>query len=335
MTTPPPSRLYRTLSAFSEAGVEVAVLEVSSHAIAQKRTAPISFDVGIFTNLSAEHLDYHPTMEDYYLTKASLFSRCDSAVINVDDEYGERLAREVGCECLSCGIVHTAPFAATEPNEIPKKGTNYVYHAPFGSFPLFCPMIGAFNVYNSLLAATAALRLGLCGAQVRRGMRSLPPVRGRMERLDVSAWTEGDVIIDYAHTPLAMKEALRAARVGTRGRLLALFGAGGERDVGKRAQMGRLAVEYADFSYVTADNTRNEPLSHIIKDILGGMDGFQNYRVVTDRRRAICEALDELRAGDTLLLLGKGHETYDLTANGRRPFSEREIILSHLKERCL
>ncbi len=332
MTTPSPSRLYRSLARLAEAGVRVAVLEVSSHAIAQDRTAPLRFSLGLFTNLSAEHLDYHPSLEEYYKTKASLFDRCDCAVINVDDAYGERLSYELHGERLTCGILHSAAFSVIEPNEIRKKGTNYTYLTPFGSFSVFCPLPGVFNVYNSLLAATAALRLGLCGAEIKRGMRSLPPVCGRMERLSLDRWQTGDVIIDYAHTPVAVKEALKAARAQTDARLIVLFGAGGERDRGKRAEMGRLAVELADFAYITADNTRSEALSAIIKDILKGVGEHKNYRVISNRRRAICEALDELKAGDTLLLLGKGHECYDLTAVGRLPFSEREIVFSHLEE---
>ncbi|MBQ8907952.1 MAG: UDP-N-acetylmuramoyl-L-alanyl-D-glutamate--2,6-diaminopimelate ligase [Clostridia bacterium] len=330
MTTPTPEILYPLLAEMAEAGATTVVLEVSSHAIVQKRLAALSFELALFTNLSEEHLDFHKDMAHYFEAKASFVKEAKSAIINIDDEYGEQLARALP-SAYTVGILQEADANATDLNEKGLDGINYTYQSKSLAFPVSLSLIGSFQVYNAMLAIAAALQLGLSPTQIQRRIASFPRPKGRMEVLPLERFSVPfRVIIDYAHTPNAFTASMQAARRLTGGRLVVLFGAGGDREKEKRAEMGRIAERLADFVYITADNSRTEALASIIKDILSGMTLTARRRVITNREKAIQTALSELREGDTLLLLGKGHEAYEWDSAGLHPFSEEEIVYGYL-----
>ncbi len=329
LTTPSARDLFRTLSSMKRKGVKKVVMEVSSHALAQKRIHGIRFAVGLFTNLTEDHLDYHKTKEAYFEAKSRLFNAVDRAIINIDDPYGKKLSQMLTIPKAECGIIENAPFRVTDLHENGWEGTEYTCITPYGKIAVRYPLFGAFNVYNTLLAIASALECGICPEEVRRALLTLPSMEGRLERLSVPGVT---VIIDYAHTPDAMEQAIKAVRQKTKGRLFVLFGAGGNREKEKRWQMGRIAETYADFCFITSDNCRNEKPSAIISDILSGMAKQEKRQVISDRRTAIQIALSRLHDQDTLLLLGKGHENYLITSEGKIPFSEKEIVYEYIKE---
>ena len=329
ITTPPPSLLFSVLGHFRDVGAEAVVMEVSSHALSQKRVHGLSFAFGVFTNLTEDHLDYHHTWEDYFEAKRALFEQTKHAVINVDDPYGKQLYSLLSIPKSSCGVIEDASYFIEDLYETPAEGTKYRCVTPYMPFPVSYPLSGSFNVYNTLLAITVSLLYGLCPDQIQKALSCLPAIPGRFERLPIDA--PFTVIIDYAHTPDAMEQALKAARRLTKGDLYALFGAGGEREKEKRSVMGRIAETLADFCIVTTDNPRGERPCAIFADILSGMQRSEKRLVISDRRRAIITALLRLKAGDTLLLLGKGHEEYIITREGKKHFSEREIVTSFME----
>lgn len=333
MTTPPPAELYPLLSRMANAGVDTVVAEISSHALATGRVAPLTFALSVFTNLSEDHLDFHKTTENYFAAKAQLFRQSEIAVINTDDAYGARLyGMFPEKKRISYGVVYPADVNASDLYESDTGGTNYTCMTAAVTFGVrYRGFPGNFNVYNTLAAVSAALSCDLCPAEIRKGLADLPPVCGRMETVDLSAFSVPfSVMIDFAHTPEAVRAAIQAARRGVTGKLVVLFGAGGEREKEKRPRMAAEAEKNADFCFVTSDNCRGEPLCDILKDLLSGFTDRAKYRVVTDRKKAIETALSSLTSGDRLLLLGKGHETYDWGKNGLRPFSEKEIVTAYV-----
>lgn len=331
LTTPTPQHLFRALAALKAKGCTHAVMEVSSHALAQKRVHPIRFALSLFTNLSEDHLDYHKTMEAYFETKKRLFEQSSFAIVNVDDAYGERLFSEIKIPKQSLGILQSAYHSLSDLNETDVRGTNYTYLSKDISFPVFYPLFGSFNLYNTLFATAAALHLGVDADALTGALASLAPIPGRMERLSLSRFgIPFSVIIDYAHTPDAMEQCIRSARKFTPKRVIVLFGAGGEREKEKRSLMGHIAEKYADFVFVTSDNSRSENTLSIIKDILSGMEKEEKRRVISSRKKAIEAALSFAKAGDTVLLLGKGHEEYIIGRDGEMPFSERQIVTDFL-----
>ena len=330
VTTPSPAHLYRTLRYMNDNGARTVVMEVSSHALSQMRTLGLSFEYGLFTNLTEDHLDYHGTMEDYFAAKCILFRQSKHSVINLDDPYGKRLFASLNTQKTACGIIENTPYRIEDLYEKEGDCTKYTCITPSVSFALSYPLFGAFNVYNTLMAVTTALLCGACPEQIRRALQTLPPISGRMELLSLNA--PFSVIIDYAHTPDAMAQAIKAARMQTKGRLLVLFGAGGDREKEKRSIMGQIAEENADFCIVTSDNTRSESPFAILSDVLAGMHRKEKRQVISNRRQAICTALSLLRPADTLLLLGKGHESYLITKEGKEHFSEKEIVEEYVTE---
>lgn len=332
MTTPPPHILYPLLARMAELGATTVGLEVSSHAVALQRIAALPFSLALFTNLSEEHLDFHGDMENYYQVKASFVKGASFSIVNVDDEYGERLAKECP-NAYKIGILQEADANATDLYEMGLDGINYTYTTKDFSFAVSTSLIGGFQVYNVMLAIAGALHLGIDAESIQKRIASFPRPKGRMEVLPLGRFgVSFQVIVDYAHTPTAFENAIKAARRLSSGRLLVLFGAGGDREKEKRAQMGAIAERLADFVYITADNSRSEALASIIKDILSGMSLTASRRVITNREKAIKTALSELKAGDTLLLLGKGHESYEWDSAGLHPFSEEEIVYGYLSE---
>lgn len=331
MTTPDPEALYSALAKMAEDGVEYVVLEVSSHALSQERVAPITFDTAVFTNLSEEHLDYHRDMEDYYSAKQKLFLQSKSAVVNIDDPAGKRLYSFLdGQELLRKSCSRTeGDFCALEARST-INGTNYVLVENYdkcNAYSVRLRSLGDFQVMNSLEALAAAR---LCGVDINIAVEALSNMNAPAGRLELISEPCDDikVLIDYAHTPKALEALLRSVRmaVPSNSRLILVFGCGGDRDKGKRKIMGQVASRLADLTVVSSDNPRSEDPKDIIKDILKGIDKEKEFAVIESRKDAILAAITQYaRKGDTVILAGKGHENYEITSLGKRPFSEREI----------
>jgi UDP-N-acetylmuramoyl-L-alanyl-D-glutamate--2,6-diaminopimelate ligase len=322
LTTPGPIDLQATLAAMLERGVSHVVMETSSHSLDQGRLDGLTFAAGVFTNLTRDHLDYHGTMEAYLASKlrlSSLLHLEGIEVVNQDEAAWSALPPRM--PRITFGIDSGADVRATGV-VLDSRGSRFLLNGRFGSLEASLPLLGDFNVANALAAAATALGLGRPMAQVVERLACAPQVPGRMERISD---TPCIVLRDYAHTPDALERALTSLRPLTAGRLIAVFGCGGDRDRGKRAIMGRLAAQLSDLAIATSDNPRTEDPGAIIDDIEQGMGGMPHLRIV-DRLAAIHAALGEGRPGDTILLAGKGHETYQVIGTEKFPFDEREIV---------
>ncbi len=337
MTTPEPEVLYPLLAEMVQNGFTHAVMEVSSHALVQGRVQPISFAVAVFTNLSPEHLDYHRTMEEYLEAKARLFGQCKRAAVLIDSDGAREICNKTTGELYSCSLKGTAAANASAEaiGASTMSGTPMRLQIGEASIETFLPIPGEFSMENALCASLAAHLLGVPCALIGKALREMEPIPGRMEKLALEN-VDFDIIIDYAHTERALRLLLKTVRSCMKekeGRLLLLFGCGGERDRGKRAAMGRCAEELADFTIVTSDNSRREDPKQIIREILVGMPIRCKRRVILSRERAIAYATTIARKGDVLLLVGKGHETYEAVGGSLRPFDERKIVKRVLEER--
>ena len=329
-TTPESADLQCLLRQMADAGCTYAVMEVSSHALALDRVHGIPYAVGVFTNLTQDHLDFHRTMEAYCDAKALLFRQCESGVCNSDDPWRERLLRGSTCRTVFYGIDGPADLRA---ENVCLSGSGVTYDAvgPGERVRVWAPTPGRFTVYNTLAALAAAQELGVPLTEGAEALLSAAPVRGRLEPVS----THGrpyHVLIDYAHTPDALENVLSAVRGFTPGRVVALFGCGGDRDRTKRPQMGAIAARLADFCVVTSDNPRTEEPGAIIRDILAGMGGCDHCAVVEDRTEAIRYALSHAVAGDVIVLCGKGHEDYQVIGHTKRHLDEREIVAAYFKK---
>ncbi|HBJ19046.1 MAG TPA: hypothetical protein DDY70_04835, partial [Clostridiales bacterium] len=276
MTTPDPSLLYPMLRKMQDAECDMIVMEVSSHALALEKVAPIPFSYALFTNLSPEHLDFHKSMEEYAAAKARLFSMAEVRIFNIDDAYAEEMIRLAPCRVLRVGALERGEICATEIEDHGLDGVSYLYRTGNLSFLVKLSVPGVYNVYNSMLALTAAIALGVKPCIAKRAICDLPGIEGRMETVRADGIT---VVIDYAHTEEALRCALRTARKSTAGRLFVLFGCGGERDRTKRPKMAATAESIADEVIVTSDNQRREDAASILRDILGGFRK-ENHRVI-------------------------------------------------------
>ena len=331
-TTPESYELQRLLRTMADAGCACAVMEVSSHALIQHRTAGLTFDVGVFTNLTQDHLDYHGTMEEYRRAKGLLFAQCRRSVVNLDDEAGRWYAGHIS------GPVFTYSENRAQADLTARNIRLFPGHVEFEAVTLghiarvHLPIPGGFSIYNALAALSAGLCLELPLEQLAPALRSVHGVKGRVEVVPVPrAYT---VLIDYAHSPNALENILLTARDFTAGRLVCLFGCGGDRDKTKRPVMGAIARDLADLVVLTSDNPRTEEPEAIIRDIQAGMteeDGAPVH-VEPDRRRAIAWALDQGRPGDVIVLAGKGHETYQEVNGVQLPMDEREIVADWFRE---
>lgn len=329
LTTPGPVDMARTFRLLRDRGVEAVAMEVSSHALHQGRVAAVRYDVGVFTNLSRDHLDYHASLEEYRAAKLRLADHLSPqgvAVVNADDPAWDTVARDVP-DVLRFGTrSEDADVRATE-LRFDAGGARFRLIASEGSADIRLPLLGDYNVDNALAAAAACLALGFELDDVADGLEELPQVPGRLERI---ADRPCPVLRDYAHTPDALERALRALRPLVHGRLIVVFGAGGDRDRGKRPLMGRVAVDNADVVLVTSDNPRGEDPDAIIDQIVEGLpDG--SYERITDRRAAIRRALELGGPGDLVLLAGKGHETYQQLGGERVDFDEKRIVAGELE----
>lgn len=336
MTTPDPEYLYGTLYEMRLRGMTHVLMEASSHALSQHKLDPINTDIAVFCGLSPEHLDYHGSMENYLSAKAVLFRRADRGIINWDNPYSARLCETVEASYIRVGTV------VERRTECDLFADDIVYHRGRVSYRLVgkgtdigidCAMPGIFGVYNSMLAAAAALEAGVSPEIISSALGKFPGVEGRMET--VASLGGLRVIRDYAHTPEALRAAARIAADETDGRLWLLFGCGGDRDKTKRPEMGRIAAEIADFTVITSDNCRSEDRDDVIADIAAGFDPSKPHIIIPDREEAVRYAVANAGMRDTVLLCGKGHENYEITAEGKRPFDETAIARSAIRERAL
>jgi len=294
------------------------------------RTEGCEFDVGVFTNLTHDHLDFHGSLEDYLETKLMLFDVYPRAsgkrfagVINADDPKSERVCRATYGDVLTFGIRNPADVQAANVSA-DAKGVSFLALCPAGQFHVALSLGGIFNVYNSLAAIGAALALGLDVEQIKAGLESVRAVDGRFESVDCGQ--DFAVIVDYAHSPDSLENVLKSARELTCRRLIVVFGCGGDRDKMKRPVMGRIASDLADMCIVTSDNPRSEDPQAIIYEILAGMDERTPVEAIVDRREAIKHALDTAQAGDLVLIAGKGHETYQIFKDRTVHFDDREVV---------
>lgn len=323
MTTPDPRYLYGALRRMRDSGCEDAVIEVSSHSVYQHKIDALSFFGGIFTNLSPEHLDLHGNMEEYFRVKKSFFDKCKLKVYNRDDPYCRRFYPTVYNFGLSDG----------ENTVISAKKTEYLLNCGEEKIKIETGVTGSFTVYNTMAAATCAYAAGISPSHIKEGIYNVSSIPGRMERA-VSPEDFGfGVYIDFAHTPVALKEALSGLSEMKPSRLTVLFGCGGDRDREKRAPMGEIAAEYADRVIVTSDNCRNEDRNSIIDDILRGVPHRSGIAVIPERKEAIAYALESVIEGELILLAGKGQEEYEIIGDEKIPFSEKKIIAELLQRK--
>lgn len=328
-TTPESFELQRLFARMRDAGCTHVVMEVSSHALCLKRVAGIHFAVGVFTNLSQDHLDFHRTMESYCDAKALLFRQCEAGAYNADDPWAERVTRDIPCRLFSFG----EGAADLTAGDIRLTAAGVSFRASCGGeeVPVHVGIPGGFTVYNTLGVLAAASLLGVPLADSAKALGTSGTVKGRVEVVPVP-W-DYTILIDYAVTPDAIENVLNTVRGFARGRVVILFGCGGDRDRGKRPKMGRIAARLADFVIVTSDNPRTEVPGEIIREILPGLEGSDTpYVVVEDRVEAIRWALDHAEPGDVIVLCGKGHETYQEVGREKRHMDEREIVADYLKD---
>ena len=323
LTTPGPIELQRVLRALVDVGVTRVAMEVSSHSLHQHRVEGIEFAAGVFTNLTRDHLDYHGTMDAYFAAKALLLQHVAAdgcAVLNADDAAWHAL-RPSG-RVLRFGCTSAPADVRAEDVRFEPRGSRWRLVTPAGAIPVRLPLIGDFNIANALAATAAAMAVGMSPERIAERLATLPQVPGRLEILS----EHPTVLRDYAHTPDALARALDALRPFTPGRLIVVFGAGGDRDRGKRPEMGAIAVQRGDLAIVTSDNPRTEDPDRILDDIAAGMVGGRFERII-DRREAIARAIAVADpSSDVVLLAGKGHETYQIRGTTRFPFDEREIV---------
>lgn len=326
LTTPGPVDLARWLRRLADGGVRAVAMEVSSHALHQGRAAAARFDAALYTNLTRDHLDYHETMEAYRDAKlrlTHLLKPGGAAVLNADDPAWDGVEAPAGRRTVRFGVERPADVTA-EDVRVGPGGMEWTLRTPDGAAAVALPIFGSYNVANALGAAAVLWSLGWSADDIAAGLATLPQVPGRLERV-AGPPAAATTLIDYAHTPDALERALEAVRPLVRGRVIAVFGAGGDRDRGKRPEMGRIAARLADLAIVTSDNPRTEDPERIADDIEAGMGSAPRERIL-DRREAIRRALEVAGPDDLVLLAGKGHETYQIRGTETFPFDERVVV---------
>jgi UDP-N-acetylmuramoyl-L-alanyl-D-glutamate--2,6-diaminopimelate ligase len=335
-TTPESLDLQRFFAEIGDAGGKYAVLEASSHALSLERLWGCHFAAAVFTNLTREHMDYHKTFEDYFAAKRRLFAGTgagapDVAIVNVDDAYGRRLGG-LAKRTVTYGLESAADIT-TKKFKLTFAGLAFVAETPGGKVNVSSSLVGRINVYNILAAIGAAQALGIAQESIEHGLRALESVSGRFQRID--AGQPFFVIVDYAHTDDALENLIRTAReLNPRGRVITLFGCGGEKDRTKRPVMGEVTGRLSDLTILSSDNPRSEDPLKIISDVIVGLQKTSGkYLIEPDREKAIGLAMDEARAGDIVLLAGKGHENYQILASGTLHFDDREMARQALRAR--
>ena len=328
-TTPESFEVQRLFARMRDAGCTHVVMEVSSHALVLDRVYGVEYEVGVFTNLTQDHLDFHHPMEEYCAAKSILFRSCRSGVYNADDGWSERLMAEATCKTLSYGVNTEADLRA-EHLELESDHIAFTAVTGEGTAKIRVGIPGGFMVYNTLDVLGAALMLGVSLEQSAQVLAGVKPVKGRVEVVPTPG-KDYTILIDYAHSPDGLENVLRSVKGFAKGRTVALFGCGGDRDKTKRPKMGRIAAEIADFVMGTTDNPRTEKPADIIADILPGMEGLDTPRVVVeDRIEAIHYCMDHALPGDVIVLCGKGHETYQEIDHVKYHMDEREIVADYL-----
>lgn len=330
-TTPESFELQKLFRQMADAGCTHVVMEVSSHSLTLERVAGVHFAVGVYTNLTQDHLDFHGTMEAYAQAKRKLFSRCSVGCFNTDDAWAETMMAGASCRVSTFSAERDADLRAKD-IRLSASGVRFTAEAGGVSCPVELAIPGMFSVHNALGVLSAGMALGIPLAACTAAMESAKGVKGRVELVP----TDGDysIVIDYAHTPDALENVLKTLKPVTKGRLIALFGCGGDRDKGKRPKMGAIAAKNADLCVVTSDNPRTEEPEAILQDILAGMpDTGAPVQVICDRREAIAWAIDNARPGDVILLAGKGHEDYQVVGRVKHHMDEREIVAEVLAKR--
>ena len=337
LTTPDPECFYRLLSEMREQGIRYVFCEASSHSLALDKLAACRFTAGAFTNLTQDHLDFHKTVDAYLAAKCRLFPMCAASILNADDEKTMRAAAYAKGPVYTFGQASPADFYAENVRYRGMDGSEFdlLWRGERIHTTLRVP--SRFNVSNALCAIATAAVSGMDVKTAAASIADFPGVRGRMERLSFDGCdVPFSVIIDFAHTPDALLNLLKAVRAAAgdgRGRIILVFGCGGDRDKTKRPLMGDVAARYADFTVITADNSRTERTLDIIDDILDGFDRTKPHRVIESRRAAIEYALSSAQHGDVVVLAGKGHEDYEIFGKEKRPFSERAIVKDYIKQK--
>lgn len=324
-TTPESTDLYATLSYMQQQGITHVVMEVSSHGLELDRVAGLEFASAVFTNLSQDHLDFHQSMDNYFAAKAKLFGMTRAAVINSDDEYGQRLLADLpdSLPVTTCGI--SGQVRALDVTGMADGYTSFDINSDHSLGHVKLPMLGEFNVMNALCACASAQQVGVSLEQAAAALNSFPGVPGRCERVSPSG--KALAIVDYAHTPDAVEKILRQLRNAATGKLICVLGCGGDRDPSKRFDMGRIAAQFADVVIVTDDNPRTENPQSIRTEVMRGADeGRAHVQEIADRAAAIKEAIHIGEAGDVVAVLGKGHESGQEINGEVYPFDDREVI---------
>ncbi len=337
-TTPEAPELQRMLRIFLDHGATHAILEVSSHSLSLHRVLGINFDLAIFTNLSPEHLDFHPTMEDYFEAKKRLFflnKKKRTAIVNQDDPWGKKLIGELPMTTITFGLEAAALIQAAQ-IELSEKKTTFLISYPGGEVEIETALLGLHNVYNILASFAAGLALNVDLSAICEGIKAVKNIPGRLEKIE--SHLDFTIFVDYAHTELALRSVLQTLRGFNPRRLIVVFGCGGDRDPSKREKMGQVAGELADLIFVTSDNPRSEDPLSIMAQIEKGIlkNGIKKYFLEPDRRLAIRKALQVARKGDIVLVAGKGHENYQEIAGKTIPFNDSLVIrelISELKEK--
>lgn len=331
MTTPDPDFLYKSLSVMQEEGCTEIIMEVSSHSIYLNKISPIRFKYGVFTNLSAEHMDLHKTMEEYLCTKESLFKQCKKGVFNLDDPFSRKVYERCDIEKISTGIINKANYYITDYTTSPGEGSRFFLRGKNFICGVQLSLLGAVNVYNALMASAIAIDHGIKPCIVKTALKSLKTIKGRMELIK----DEINVIIDYAHTPRALSNLLHfvLSDVILGQFLILVFGCGGNRDKYKRSAMGEIAEKYAKRIYLTEDNSRNESFDDICASILPKRSSLTKWQIIKDRIEAITVAIDNAPAGATVVIVGKGDEPYIIDQDGYRDYSDRDTVENKLAER--
>ena len=330
-TTPESFELQNLFAQMRDAGCTHVVMEVSSHAVALERIGGVRFDVAAFTNLTEDHLDFHKTMENYCDTKAELFARCDKAVFNRDDEWFTRVSAKAGADVLTTAVKGTADLVARD-LQLRADGISFTAVKGDEAAQVRLQIPGRFTVYNALTVLGIADRLGISLPAAAAALAEAKGVKGRVEVVPTPG-KPYTVLIDYAHTPDGLENVLTSVRDYCKGRLIAVFGCGGDRDPIKRPIMGRIGVQNSDLAIITSDNPRTEDPNAIISDILAGIaqeDG--EYIVIENRRKAIQYAMDKAEKDDIIILAGKGHETYQEIGGIKHHLDEREEVAAYLSE---
>ncbi len=330
-TTPESFELQGLFARMRDAGCSHVVMEVSSHAVALERIGGVTFDIAAFTNLTEDHLDFHKTMDAYCDAKAELFRRCAKAVINMDDSYSDRIHAAVSCPVLTSSASGAADLTASG-LELQSEGIRFTASCGSETETVELPIPGKFTVYNALTVLGIAHALGISLSDSAKALKTVQGVKGRIEVVPTPGMPYS-VLIDYAHTPDGLENVISAVQGFCKGRVITVFGCGGDRDPMKRPIMGHIGVSLSDIGIITSDNPRTEEPAAIIRDILAGVkeeDG--EYIVVEERREAIRYAMDIAKKDDIIILAGKGHETYQEINGKKYHLDEREEVAAHLQE---